>query len=119
MNEMNIHTISDLQSYVWSFGFPGLLIRGFGQIYEHGLGALPSKPTPSIKYHRKAKNQYLSRYGERWAENLKSSSAKSEFYCITDLIQFLIKEEDKLMKGYVYEYNFFIVHGALVLMKEK
>ena len=55
MNEMNIHTTADLQRYVRSYGLPKLPIRGLGQIYEHGLDALPRKPTPSTKYHRKAK----------------------------------------------------------------
>ena len=66
MNEMNIHTISGLQSYVQSYGLLKLSIQGFGQIYEHGLEALPRKPAPSIKDHRKAKNPYFLVYGERW-----------------------------------------------------
>ena len=55
MNDINIHTIAYLQRYVRSYGLPKLLICGLGQIYEHGLVALTRKPTPSIKYHRKAK----------------------------------------------------------------
>ena len=72
MNKINIHTIDDLQRYVRSYGFPKMTIRGLDQIYEHGLVALPKKPTPSIKDHRKAKNPYFSIYGERWVEKLKS-----------------------------------------------
>ena len=41
INEINIHTIADLQRYVQSYGLPKLKIRGLGQIYEHGLVALP------------------------------------------------------------------------------
>ena len=41
MNGINIHTSYDLQSYVLSYGFPKLPIRGIGQIYEHGMEALP------------------------------------------------------------------------------
>ena len=52
---MNIYTISDLHRCVQLYGFPDLPIRGFGQIDEHGLEALPGKPTPSIKDHRKSK----------------------------------------------------------------
>ena len=55
MNEINIHTIADLQRYVRSYGLPKLPIRGLVRIYEHGLEALPGKPTPYIKDHRKAK----------------------------------------------------------------
>ena len=43
----------------------------------------------------------------------------SKFCRITDLIRFMMKEAEKLMKGYVHEDDFFIVHDALVLMKSK
>ena len=43
----------------------------------------------------------------------------SKFCCITDLIRFMRKEADKLMKGSVHEDNLFIVHDALVLMTSK
>ena len=101
------------------YGLPKLPIRGLGQIYEHGLVALPGKPTPSIKDRRKEKNPYFSRYGKRWVEKLKSSSSMSKFCCITDLIQFMMKEAEKLMKGSVHENYLFIVHDALVLMTAK
>ena len=91
MNEINIHTISDLQRCVRSYGLPKLPILGLGQIYEHGLVALPGKPTPSIRDHRKAKNPFFLRYGERWVEKLKSSSSMSKFCCITDLIRFMME----------------------------
>ena len=56
MNEINIHTIANIQRYVRSYGLPKPPIIGLGQIYEHGMVALAEKPTPSIKDHRKAKN---------------------------------------------------------------
>ena len=43
----------------------------------------------------------------------------SKFCCITDLIRFMMKEAEKLMKGSVHEENFFIFHDALVLMTSK
>ena len=43
----------------------------------------------------------------------------SKFCCITDLIWFMMKEVDKLMKGYVHEEDLFIVHDALVLITAK
>ena len=119
MNEMNIHTIANLQRYVQSYGFPMLQIRGFGRIYEHRLEYLPGKPTPSTKYHRKAKIPCFLRYGERWVEKLQSSSSMSKFCCITDLIRFMMKEAEKMMKGSVHEDHLFIVHHALVLMTSK
>ena len=60
MNEINIITIADLLRNVQSYGLPKLPICGLGRIYEHGLVALPGKPTPSIKENRK------ERYGERY-----------------------------------------------------
>ena len=63
MNDINVYTITDFQRYVRSYGLPNLSIRGLGQIYNHALEALPGKPTPSVKDHRKARNPYYSRYG--------------------------------------------------------
>ena len=119
INDINIHTIADLQRYVWSYGLTKLPIRGLGRIYEHGLVALPGKPTPSIKDRRKGKKYYFSRRVERWVEKSKLSSYMSKFYCITDLIRFMVKEAEKLIKGSVHEDDLFIVHDALVLMTLK
>ena len=66
MNEINIHTISDLHKHVQPYKLPKLPIQGFGRFYEHGLENLPGKPTPPIKDHRKSKNPYyrdMERYG--------------------------------------------------------
>ena len=79
MNEINVHAIADFQRYVQSYGLPKLPIHGLRQIYKHALVALPCKPTPSTKDHRKSRNPYLSRYGERWVEKLNSSSSMSKF----------------------------------------
>ena len=73
MNEINVHTIANFQRYVRSYGLPKLSIRGVGQIYDHALVALPGKPTPSVKDHRKARNPYYWRYGERWVEKFNTS----------------------------------------------
>ena len=97
MYEINVHTIADFQRYVQSYGFPKLSISGLGKIYERALVALPGKPAPSFKDHRKAGNLYYSRYGDRWVEKLKSSSSMSKFCCITDLIQFMMKEAENLI----------------------
>ena len=43
----------------------------------------------------------------------------SKFCCITDLIRFMMKEAENLMKWSVHEDDFFIVHDALVLMTAK
>ena len=43
----------------------------------------------------------------------------SKFCYITDLIRFMMKEAEKLMKGSVHEDDFFIVHDDLLLMTSK
>ena len=43
----------------------------------------------------------------------------SKLCCITDLIRFMMKEAEKLMKGSVHDDNLFIVHDDLVLMTSK
>ena len=43
----------------------------------------------------------------------------SKYCCITDLIRFMMKEAENLMKGSVHEDDLFIVHDDLVLMKAK
>ena len=78
MNEINVHAIADFQRYVQSYGFPKLSIRGLRQIYERALVDIPGKKEPSVKDHRKARNPYYSRYGERWVDKLKTSSSMSE-----------------------------------------
>ena len=85
MNELIIHTIADLQLHVCYRGFPKVPIRCFGRIYDIFIQYLPGKPPPSFKDHRKAKNPYLSRYGDRWVDKLKSYTAMSKFCCITEL----------------------------------
>ena len=43
----------------------------------------------------------------------------SKFCCITDLIRFMMKESEKLMKGSVHEEDLFMVHDALGLMTSR
>ena len=117
MDELRIHTIAYIQLHVRHHD--KVPIRGFGRIYDMALQDLPRNPPSSFKYHRKAKNPYLSRYGERWVDKLKSSTEISRFYCITNIISFMMNEVENMMKGSVYEDDFFIVHDALVLIIAK
>ena len=41
----------------------------------------------------------------------------SKLFCITDMIRFLMKEAEKLMKWSVHGDNFFILYDASFLMK--
>ena len=84
MDQLRIHTIADIQLHVRHHG--KVPIRGFGRIYAISLQDLPGNPPSSFKDHRKAKNPYLSIYGERWVDKLKSSTEMLKLCCITDLI---------------------------------
>ena len=119
MNQLSIHTIAGLQLHVHHHGIPKVPIRGFGRIYDIALQDIPGNPTYSFKDHRKAKNPYLSRYGERWVNKLKYSTAMSKLCCITHLIRFMINEAENLMKGSVCEDGVYIFHYDLVLIKGK
>ena len=95
------------------------LLHGFGQIYDIAPQAIPGNPPSYFKDHRKAKNLYISSYGKRWVDKLKSSTAMSKLCCITNLIRFMMNEAEKVIKGSVYEEYFFIVHNDSVLMTAK
>ena len=112
MNELNIRTIYDLMEYVCSYGLPKIQISGLVMIYENVLKALPGKPTPLVKYHRKYNNPYFSRYGETWVEKLNNSSFVSKFCCTSDLNRFMVEEGENTMKGSVHEDDFLIVNNV-------
>ena len=82
-------------------------------------GSSTREKGPSVKNHRKARNPYYSRYGYMWVEKLKLSFSMSKFCCITDLIRFMMKDAENLVKESVHEDDLFIVHDALVLMTAK
>ena len=98
--------ISDLTDYVCSYGLPRNQIHGLVAIYENALKESPGKPTPLEKDHRKSKNTYVYRYEETWVENLNNCSLVYKFCCISDLIRFMVKEVEKIMKRSVHEDEF-------------
>ena len=56
--------MADLQLHVHHHGISKMPIQGFRQIYDISLQALLENRPPYFKDHRKAKNLYLSRYGD-------------------------------------------------------
>ena len=64
MNEMNIHTISELQSYVRSYGFPKLPSQGFGRIMNMDWKLYPGNRRLPSNSTRKQKSVFL----EIWRE---------------------------------------------------
>ena len=119
MNELSIHTIAYLQLHVRHNGIPKVIIWGFGQIYDIYLQDILGKLPPSFEDHRKVKNPYLSRYGEKWVDKMKFYTAMSKLCCSINRIHFMMNEVEKLMKGSVHEDHFYIAHDDLVLMTAK
>ena len=107
MNELKICMIYDLTDHVFSYGLPKVQIFGLVAIYENALKALPVKQTALVKYHRKSKNHYFSRYREIWVEKLKNFYFMSKSCCISELIRFMVKEGEKRMKGSVHGDDFY------------
>ena len=66
--------------------------------------------------HRKAPNPYMSRYGTNWENVLKQSSHFSSYVVITDYIEHIVTESQKIMKGTLYEDDWYFYHDALSLM---
>lgn len=66
--------------------------------------------------HRKAPNPYLSRYGDQWREIIKGSI--KGHVCVTDLIEHMMKESARIMKGTVYDDTWMLYHDALSLVND-
>ena len=62
---------------------------------------------------------HFAKYGDTWVEKLKNYSFISKFCYISDMIRFMVKEGDKIIKETVHEDGFLIVHDALLLMTVK
>jgi len=75
--------------------------------------ALPGSPPPP-KDHRKADNPYLSRYGDDWEVYLKKSM--SAHVCVTDYVEHIICESQRVMNTTNHEADWYFYHDALSLM---
>jgi hypothetical protein len=67
--------------------------------------------------HRKAKNPYMSRYGEGWKQHVKNSCMLKGYVDVRDMVRHIYKKSEELMKGTLYEDRWFFYHDALSLMK--
>ena len=122
MNDLIIHMIADLQLHVRHRGKVFLdltldlsLALALDLALDMALAlALDMALAMDLAVIAASENPYFSRYGERWVEKLNSSSSMSKFCCITDLIRFMMKEAENLIKGSVHEDDFFIVSFAVI-----
>ena len=74
---------------------------------------------PELLDHRKASNPYKSRYGDNWRDKVKSVVTMSHFVCVTELIDHIFTESERIMRGTKYELTWSVYHDALSLMTAK
>ena len=66
--------------------------------------------------YRKNSNPYKAKFGDEWLNAIDESVGLSPYVCVTDLIDHIIKESQKIMNGTMYEKNWYFYHDALSLM---
>jgi hypothetical protein len=67
--------------------------------------------------HRKDENPYLLRYGrDRWMEEIRKCTAMSIIICVTQMINHMVDETERVTKGTKYEGEGQFYHNALTLM---
>jgi hypothetical protein len=97
----------------------GLLIKKLGPVHAQAQTCVEGEHPPKINY-RKADNPYLARYGKDvWEEKIKQVSQMSAYVCITDLVEHIVAETQRLMKGTQHEDDWMFHHDALTLMTAK
>ena len=69
--------------------------------YISHFKVLESRP-PSI-YHGKDDNLYESLYCRQWRDEVINSTAMKLFVCIPNLVTYIYKESERIMKGNVHE----------------
>jgi predicted flap endonuclease-1-like 5' DNA nuclease len=76
-----------------------------------------NQPADLIQDHRQADNPYLSLYGEgEWEGKIKKSVTMSGYVSIADMIEFMVVESQRVMRGTYHEDDWFFYHDALSLM---
>ena len=90
------------------------LIEAYAQATNSILGEKP----PKIDY-RKHKNPYEAKYGVLWEEKIKKARLMSAYISVTDLVEHILIESKKVMKGTKHVEDWVFYHDALSLMTAK
>jgi hypothetical protein len=91
------------------------LLKKFRDLSKTSRNA--NKPADLILDHRQADNPYLSLYGEEeWEKRIKRSVTLAAYISIADMIEFMVSESQRVMKGTYHEDDWFFYHDALSLM---
>jgi hypothetical protein len=97
------------------------LSAGRMQVWRETAATCVDEDAPPRTDHRKAKNPYISKYGEdNWKERCAKSVMLSSYACITELVRHMHDETQKVMKGTKHEHGeWYFYHDALSLMTAK
>ena len=74
---------------------------------------------PDVEDYWKADNPYEARYNKKWPDKIKKTTFSSPYICITDLVEHMVKESEKVFQNTRYENNWYFYHNALTLMTLK
>jgi hypothetical protein len=97
----------------------GLSMNKLGPAHAQAQTCIDGEHPSKIDY-RKADNPYAARFGDdRWVEKIKAVSQMSSYVCITDLVEHIVEETQRLMKGTKHEDDWVFYHDALTLMTAK
>ena len=123
MLEIEIETISDFKQQYNNLPnniFQVLLTRQMNHISQEIQKVLGLICPPNVDYCQ-SDNPYKERYGSDWRDCIIKSITSMKLYtCIAFLVDHDIEEEPKrVMKGTVYEDNYYYYHDALTLMTAK
>jgi hypothetical protein len=66
--------------------------------------------------NKKADNPYEFRYGSAWEDDIQSTKAFKKATCITKMVEHIVTATSEVMKGTVYENDFYFYHDALSQM---
>jgi hypothetical protein len=76
-----------------------------------------SVPSCVRRDHRKDEKPYLSRYGrDEWMSTIHKCSALSGYCCVKEMMEYMVEETQRVMKGTNHEGHGKFYHDALTLM---
>ena len=121
LEKVGIKIVRDLQNVPDpnTFSLPqGLSKKTFEVIWQKAQEASTEDLPPPID-HRKALNPYESKFGEGWLSYLKKSPTFSSSIVITDYMEHIMSESQKIMHNTKYQDDWVVYHDALTLMTAK
>ena len=101
-------------------------INKFASVRTMALMALPgTNPYPIVNLTKTNRdgtpttNPYEARFGNRWREEIESSTALSPLVCVTKLVTYMMEESARVMADTRHSDDWYFYHDALSLMTAK